>query len=170
MPNLPGYSRDDLAKPPTKRELAQEEREWRALGLWVKTLNLSEVRKAMKLPTNAAANILIKRAARRYSEQRAEHAEQAYFMQSQLLMMSFRDLAERIFEKGEAGRYGDLKAMMDMAGKLHGTFAQVEEVTTGNTYVLAAGGDINLVPKGAETFDVRRPWERPELLEGEVVE
>jgi hypothetical protein len=168
--DLPGFSAKDNAKPPTKRELARKERDYRALVTWYATGDESKVRDILKLPSKAAARVAINRAVDEWHSEQENHVRRVRTMADHLTLMSARKLAEEI-EAGHVGRIKDLMSVVDRIEKLHGIGAGKDDADAGgNTYIVQQGGDITLVPPGGIAIDTRPPWERPELVEGEVVD
>lgn len=165
MGDLPGFSSKDTAKPPTKRELAAQERDYRALVTWYATGDEAKVRDALKLPSKAAARVAINRAVDAWHTEQDNHVRRVRTMADHLTLMSARKLAEEI-EAGNIGRIKDLMSVVDRMEKLHGIGAQKDESdASGNTYIIQAGGDISLVPPGGVAIDTRAPWARPELAD-----
>ena len=162
-----GFSADDLGRPPGKREMVRHDREYRALCHWFESGNEASVAKEMGLPNSTAARVLINRAVARLEEDRAEHVGRTRQMHQHLLGEMVRSLAEA-FRAGNMRVTKDIIAVMERQAKLDDLDARKEEASGGDTYILQQGGDINMIPKGGEVIDMRTPWQRGEILEGQV--
>ena len=74
MSDLPGFSSRDMAPLPSKAQMREEERGVKALSVYYGPGgNLSKVRKALKLRSNAEAQVLINRALKAWRERNDEH-------------------------------------------------------------------------------------------------
>ena len=146
--NLPGFSAEETSKPPSKRELAQQAKEVKALRLWYQTGDEGEVRRALKLPSNAAARVMINRAVERWHDQSGEHISRLRTYQDHLLLTSARKLAEKM-EEGELQRIPDLLKVLERMSKLHDIDASKDE----------AGGPQIIV------VNTTPPWEQGDVID-----
>lgn len=167
--NLPGFSAKDQAKPPTRRELAAQEKDFKALVTWYATGDEGKVRDALKLPSKAAARVAINRAVDAWHEEQSSHIKRVRTLHDSLLSRGTLALAEKVFKDdgAELHRFKELLAIMERHTKLLGIDAANEVEAGGNTYIIQAGGDISLVPPGGTALDVRAPWER-DVIDGEA--
>ena len=154
MPDLPGFSSSELERPPTKRELQAQERDYRALVTWYQTGDEGKVRDALKLPSKAAARVAINRAVEKWHEEMGDHVGRVRAYSDHLTLLSARKLAEKV-EEGELQRIPDLMKVLERLSKLHGLDAVKDD----------GGGGPQVV-----VIDGRAPWERGEVIDGEVVE
>ena len=148
MSNLPGFSAEEQAKPPGKRELAQQAKELKAIRLWYQTGDVGEVRKALKLPSNAAATVMINRAVETWKEEEKDHVARLRTYQDHLILLSARKLAEKV-DEGELQRIPDLLKVLERMSKLHDLDAGKEEA--GGPQVIV----VSTVP----------PWERGDVID-----
>jgi hypothetical protein len=147
--NLPGFSSDEQARPPGKRELARQAKEAKALALWYQTLDEGAVRRELKLPSNEAARVLINRAVERWHDEVVDHARRLRTYKDHLLLKSAMKLSKKL-DEGELQRVPDLVKVLQEISKLHDIDARSDN--TGPQVVV---------------IDSRPPWEREAPIEGE---
>lgn len=178
--NLPGFSAGDSAKPPTARQMRREERDMKALRIYYRNgMNFSEVRKALNLSSNAEAQVVVNRALKAWRERNDEHVHGLMFMHDSILTEAVLKLARRGLGTQADGSDMDLAALdrlrhfLERQSKQQGMDATKEsEGAKGDTIVIGPGADIdiNLLPPGSEIIETRRPDQRGEIIEGEVVD
>jgi hypothetical protein len=151
-----GFSSSDLAKPSGKQELARIDKEWRALEIWQKTTDLADVRREMKLPSKAAAQVLVNRAIERWQENSAIWADQEYVRQSMIL----RERISREIEKDNGGTVRDLVSLFERQSKLLGLDKQRDQAQVGVQFIVNTG-----IPEMPE-----RPALPSDTIDGEIVE
>ena len=169
--NLPGRSRDAGAgKPLTKAEFAKRERERKALDVYTRKWSFPAVKKALNLRSNEVAEELVRAGWERYRSEE-DHWGPLY---RKTMRDDLRELHGLLMEESRGGNL----AAMDRLFKIMERAAKLDDLDKGqdssgaggDTYIVQAGGDINLVPTGGVAIDTRPPWDRPELVEGEVVD
>ena len=161
MSSLPGFSSEDTAPLPSKREMRATERGYRALEEYYKPGgNLSAVRKALKLSSNAQAQVLINRALRDWRERKDDRVLAIQYAHETTLEEAHRRLAKRALGDAADGSEMDLAAtdrllkVEERQAKLVGSDAEKD------------AGDAGVVINVLAT----PPWERGETIEGEAVE
>lgn len=152
MSNLPGFSPEEQAKPPSKRELAQQAKEVKALRIWYQTQDEGEVRKALKLPSNAAARVMINRAVETWHDAEKDHVRLMRTYQDHLLRSMLVKLHEK-FEEGELQRTDPILKVWERLSKLLDLDAGKEE--TGGPQIVV----VKTTPpwlEGEEATEIKR--------------
>lgn len=171
--NLPGLSKDfGAGRPITAAEFKRRDLERRALELWIETQSYVKVKNALKLRSNDVAREMVKRGEARWMEEESAGLLRFKAMvRGDLLRMRHLLMDDLVTDEGRVRL-----EVVDRALKIGERLSKLLDLDEqrdvreggGDTYVLAAGGDINLVPKGGRALDARLPWERGEIIEGEA--
>lgn len=142
-----GYSAEEVAAPPARRELREEEKIDLAYSTWIATGSRAKVKRALGLKTDRAVNVILNRAIEEHREERAERREQLFSLMDE----RFTRVLVKLFDEfdgadgdGARDRINELVRVADRLAKLHGTDAR-EEI------------NVNL---GPQVIDARLPWER----------
>jgi hypothetical protein len=158
-----GFTDKELSKPAGKREIARIDKEWRALEIWQKTTDLAAVREKMKLPSKAAAQVLVNRAIERWQENSTIWADQEYVRQSMIL----RERISREIEKDNGGTVRDLVSLFERQSKLLGLDKQRDQAQVGVQFIVNTG-----IPEMPErpALPSKTMTDSEATIDGEVVE
>lgn len=152
--NLPmGFDSKDLGKPAGKRQLTEEDVEYKALEVWYRTLSERKVAKELGV-TILRARVLLNRALEDRRERRENHLE---LLRATVESDAYR-MRERLWEQIEDT--GSIAAM-EQLGK---TWDRVCKLLGINLTADAPTGPQFLV------IDARPPWSREENITDAVVE
>lgn len=171
--NLPGRSRDEGAgRALTRVEFEQRERARKALELWKGGSTYTQIKNALRLRNVDEARRQVSKGEEVWeSEERGAIARYQSLMRDD--MMELRVLLMEAAREGNLGAVDRVEKVWSRMARLMGLDAEKDIGGGGGDTIILAGGDVNLVPRGAGTvIDVRAPWDRPELqetIEGEVV-
>lgn len=154
-----GFSSRDLAKPPSRRELERDDKDFAALAHWYRTQDEGAVAKALRLSGGRKeARVRINRAVEALKSERTDYLERVKLMHEDALMMMMRDLVVQ-WQEGTRTPEALLK-VMERHSKLN---ALDDAKDAGNvnvgTFVLT-GDSAAEIPRGATVIDTRLPDER----------
>ena len=171
--NLPGRSKDvGAGRPITPAEFKKRDLERRALELWIEAQSYPKIKNALKLRSNDVARELVKRGEARWMEEEAAGLTRFKAMvRGDLLRMRHMLMEDLVTDEGRVRL-----EVVDRALKIGERLSKLLDLDeqrdagagSGDTYVITAGGDVNLVPKGGRAVDARLPHEREAVIEGEA--
>ena len=149
----PGFSKDDEARLPTRAEVEQEHREFKAYETYVVCgYDLLAAAEKMEMEP-PAARALINRGQKRYRRERWENVEAIRMRQAVELDIMRRPMLEKAAE-GHNTSTDTMLRLQKREAELFGTDAEKEK---------DAGPQVFIV-------DARLPWEREETIDGEAFE
>src|SRR5690606_24607376 len=119
MSDIPGFPPEDTGRPPSRREVAQRDKEYRALVAGYEQQDYGKVRNAAGLRANAEARLYINRAVQRLDEERDEHLGRLRWMHDGLLTEMLGTLAHA-FRGGDYQRTADILKVMERQARLQG--------------------------------------------------
>lgn len=156
------------AQTPTRpRRLLARERQKLALELRLQGQTFNAIGAELGVSWQAARKAVV-RSLEETKSAIAERADELRTVEAERLEAITRVLWPRVLE-------GDLRAI-DRVLRTRESFRRLTGLDlspeppgahSGDTYLISAGGDVNLAPKDARVVDVRKPWERPEWVEHE---
>jgi hypothetical protein len=167
-----GYSRDELAAPPSRRELDRMDDEIRALEIYTQPGMSSQdavraVMSEMDL-SKPQAHALLNRAADRYYQDRKSRAALLYSKQTVMVERNI-DLLQQAVERGDLRMIGDILKSWERLSKLHGIDEKREDEKIVPNIVVLDGlsrftTDATDNAIGSDAPSV------PDVIDGEVVE
>lgn len=161
MTHPPGYSSDDLAKPPSPREWSEEEKDHIAFTTWFETGSLTKVKRALGVKTDATAITRLNRAIADRREMMEDRERHIFELGSEKLLARYSRLEAQI-EAGDDSKHNEANGTWDRIAKLHGLNRPVQTEVTGLGGITVFTGLPQEVIEGQVVTDQEAPQGLPD--------